>query len=129
MQHHGFGGSSPGAGSGPLLSYPEGHFAYIEPKFYNPKETVMTAYEYDNIPDSFETISAMPADLFSEVQRTFKAAQDSGLLMAKEAKIAHVYDRKGYLTTDELGGPRNAAYGSKTDDIVIQLTIRIQQPH
>lgn len=87
----------------------------------------MTSYEYDNLPDNFEMIGPMPDDLFPEIMRMFKAAQNNGIEVAREAKIAYVYDRKGYLTMDEFGGHRNTAYGSSDDDVVIQLTLRIQQ--
>lgn len=89
----------------------------------------MTYFDYDNIPDNFEMVSAMPDDFFSDIQRMFKAAQNAGLVKAQETKIARVYDRKGYMTMDGLGEPRNTAYGSSSDDVVVQLTIRIQVPH
>lgn len=88
----------------------------------------MTAYEYANIPDNFEMIEPLPDDMVSEGVRLIKSARESGLLMAQEVKIAHLYDRKGYATMDTFGGQRNVSYSSDNDDVVIQVTVRIQNP-
>jgi hypothetical protein len=88
----------------------------------------MTAYEYDNLPDELN-IDALPETMFDEAHAAFTQALESGLLEAKEVKVAYVYDRKGYLTADAFGGQRNAAYGSETDDVVIQMTIRVPNPN
>jgi hypothetical protein len=88
----------------------------------------MTYFDIDNIPDSFEMISPLPDDMVSEGVRLLRSARESGLLMAQEVKIAHLYDRKGYAEMDTFAGPRNASYGSDNDDVVIQVTVRIQNP-
>lgn len=39
---------------------------------------------------------------------------------------SHVYDRKGYHSQDDLAsGRRNTSYGSKENDVVLQVTVRV----
>lgn len=37
----------------------------------------------------------------------------------------HAYNRKGYLSLDPLGGSRNPHYSSRTDDVILQITVRV----
>lgn len=87
----------------------------------------MTTYEYDNLPDELRE-EAMPEEMFPEVLAAFHQALESGLALATEAKAVHVYDRKGYMEADSFIGHQNPSYRSKTDDVVLQLTIRIPNP-
>lgn len=88
----------------------------------------MTAdYEYDNLPDALEA-EALPAEMFEMAQNAFVQATTSGLALAMEAKAVHVYDRKGYMNADSFIGHQNPAYRSETDDVILQLTIRIPNP-
>lgn len=87
----------------------------------------MTAYEDDNLPDELRA-EAMPEEMFDEVLAAFHEALESGLALTTEAKAVHVYDRKGYMEADSFIGHQNPAYRSKTDDVVLQLTIRIPNP-
>lgn len=87
----------------------------------------MTDYEYDNLPYALEA-EALPAEMFGAAQLAFVEAMSSGLAMAMEAKAVHAYDRKGYLEVDSFIGHQNPAYRSETDDVILQLTIRIPNP-
>jgi hypothetical protein len=87
----------------------------------------MTDYEYDNLPDEI-TADALPKEMFADAQAAFAQALESGLALNVEAKATHAYDRKGYLNTDSFIGHQNPAYRSETDDVIIQLTIRIPNP-
>jgi hypothetical protein len=89
----------------------------------------MTAdYEYDNLPDALEA-EALPEELFADAQAAFLQALESGLALATEAKAVHVYDRKGYMNADSFIGHQNPSYRSNTDDVILQLTIRIPSPN
>lgn len=88
----------------------------------------MTAdYEYDNLPEALEA-EAMPEELFDEVLLALNEALKSGEALAVEAKAVHVYDRKGYLNADSFIGHQNPSYRSKTDDIILQVTVRVPNP-
>lgn len=87
----------------------------------------MTSYEYDNLPDALEA-AALPEEMFADVQAAFTQAMESGLAVATEAKAVHVYDRKGYLNADSFIGHQNPSYRSETDDVILQMTIRIPNP-
>jgi hypothetical protein len=92
------------------------------------KEKTMTGdYEYDNLPYALEA-EALPAEMFEAAQNAFIQATTSGLALKVEAKAVHVYDRKGYLNADSFIGHQNPAYRSATDDVIIQLTVRIPNP-
>lgn len=87
----------------------------------------MPDYEYDNLPDSIYA-DPVPDELFSDVFAIItEAIQDDHAIVA-EAKAVHVYDRKGYLESDEFGGKRNPSYSSSTDDVVLQVTVRVPHP-
>lgn len=89
----------------------------------------MTDYEYDNLPTGeMEMVDALPDDLFPSALAIFNNIIAKQADMAREVKVAHVYDRKGYLTLDSLGGSRNASYGNDDDDLILQVTVRVQHP-
>lgn len=88
----------------------------------------MTAYDDNNLPENMEMVQAVPNGLFPDACEAFNEAMGSGEVEAFEAKVAYAYDRKGYISLDSVGGPRNKSYGSDTDDIVIQLTLRVRNP-
>ena len=88
----------------------------------------MTAYDYDNLPEDMDMVGAVPAGLFPDALEAFNEAFGSGEVKAVEAKAAYAYERHGSLTLDTVGGHRNKSYGSNTDDIVIQLTMRVSNP-
>lgn len=88
----------------------------------------MTAdYEYNNLPEALEG-EALPEEFFADAQNAFIQASNSGLAVALEAKAFHAFDRKGYLDTNSFVGFQNPSYRSNTDDVILQLTIRIPNP-
>lgn len=87
----------------------------------------MTSYEDDNLPYALEA-EAMPAEMFVNVQAAFMQALESGQVLNSEAKAVHVYNRKGYLEADSFVGPQNPSYRHETDDVILQMTIRIPNP-
>jgi hypothetical protein len=87
----------------------------------------VTNFEYDNLPDEM-TVDALGDELFFTGLAALASAAGSGHTFAKEIKIAHVYNRKGYMALDTFGGHRNTAYSSVDDDIVLQVTVRVQHP-
>jgi hypothetical protein len=86
-----------------------------------------TDYEYDNLPYALEA-AALPEEMFDAAQTAFVQAMGSGLALKMEAKAVHAYERKGYLDVDSFIGHQNPAYRSETDDVILQLTIRIPNP-
>lgn len=84
----------------------------------------MSAYEYDNLPDTLiyqpvdEALRMAAWNLLHEVIR-------DGDELAWDVRAAHAYDRKGLMNLDPIGGPRNTAYGSEQDDVVLQLSVRV----
>lgn len=90
--------------------------------------------------DSFyESYGAVPVDNLTPIKF---AAEDQKAHAEAQAIIAlvneaiergnplaltggFVYERKGYFSVDSLHGKRNTSYGSKTDDVVLQLTVRL----
>lgn len=87
----------------------------------------MTSYDYRNLPDPLEA-AALPEELFAYAQRALIQALDSDLIIATEAKAVHVYDRNGYMEADAFGGHQNPSYRGETDDVVLQLTVRVPHP-
>lgn len=96
-------------------------------KVLSHKERTMTAYEYDNLPDEI-TAEALPEEMFEDALAAFVQAMSSGLALKMEAKATHAYDRKGYMENDSFIGHQNPAYRSETDDVILQLTLRIPNP-
>lgn len=88
----------------------------------------MTTYDYNNLPEELSQQTILPAELFNQAHAAFTQALDSGEILAQEARAAYAYERKGFLNHDGFGGHQNASYSSDTDDIILQLTIRIPNP-
>jgi hypothetical protein len=87
----------------------------------------MTAsYEYDNLPDEL-LIDAIPEEFTEQAMEIFTKATAWDATKASEIKIAQIYDRKGYMEANALGGARNGSYSRENDDIIIQMTLRIDR--
>ena len=88
----------------------------------------MTDYEYlytgvprlELAPED-ELIQPLILELFNELQG------DDSVEIA--ASAVHYYERKNERATDSLGGPRNQSYGSSSDDVILQLTMRVNSRH
>lgn len=88
----------------------------------------MATYEDNNLPEELSQQTILPAELFNQAHSAFTQALDSGEILAQEARAAYAYERKGSLNHDGFGDHRNASYSSDTNDIILQLTIRIPNP-
>jgi hypothetical protein len=86
----------------------------------------MTEYGYDNLPagDEMVAVEPVPEDLFTEALMVLGEAIARDRVYAQEAKLAHVYDRKGFMYADTFGGDRNRSYGTD-GDVVLQITVRV----
>lgn len=84
-------------------------------------------YDYYNLPDEVK-VEAVPEELFEDAQAALREALTLGVAKVQEIKVAHVYDRHGQMTLDKFGGDRNASYGRDSDDVIIQLTVRVPHP-
>jgi hypothetical protein len=87
----------------------------------------MTDYEYSNLPNELSA-EALPEELFPAALEAITEALESDYALGVEARAVHVYDRKGYMNDDSFIGHQNPAYRSTTDDVVLQLTVRIPNP-
>jgi predicted ribosome quality control (RQC) complex YloA/Tae2 family protein len=87
----------------------------------------MTTYEYYNLPDELN-VEPLPEELFEDGLNAFTQALESTVLKAQEIKVAYVYDRNEWLTADTFGGKRNTSYSSGSDDVIIQVTLRVPNP-
>lgn len=82
-------------------------------------------YEYNGIPES--GIPKLPEVSFEQALAAVKGILDANDFDSIEVTAGFVYDRKGYFSIDPLAGPRNRSYGSERDDVVLQLTMRVQR--
>lgn len=87
----------------------------------------MTDFEYDNLPDELN-VDPVPDELFDEAFAALVQALNSEQCGAHEAKAVYVYDRKGYLETGPLDGSRRNSHQTDSDDVVLQVTVRVPNP-
>lgn len=87
----------------------------------------MTDYDYNNLPQELSA-EPLPDELFPAAVAAITEALESDSTLAMEARAVHVYDRKGYMNDDSFIGHQNPAYRNPTDDVVLQLTVRIPNP-
>lgn len=84
-------------------------------------------YEYDNLPEQLEA-SVLPEELMEDAQAAFVQALESGLVKTAEIKAVHVFNRKGYMDANSFVGWQNESYRRDSDDVILQMTIRIPNP-
>ena len=84
-------------------------------------------YEYDNLPKELEA-PVLPEELHADAQAAFIQALDSELVKAMEIKAVHVFNRKGYMDANSFVGRQNPSYRSDSNDVILQMTIRIPNP-
>lgn len=87
----------------------------------------MTEYSEYTVPAEMG-INPLPSDLTEAGLNVLKDALAANSIIAKEVKIAYVFERKDEFSLDEFGTKRNKSYGSNGDDVLIQLTVRIPSP-
>lgn len=82
-------------------------------------------FSYNTINTDLKEIETTSEDLVREI---IELAASETLNESAPVIIAgaHVYDRKGYHSQDDLAsGRRNTSYGSKENDVVLQVTVRV----
>lgn len=85
----------------------------------------MSGYEYYAGPEAQPALDGEVLDLSPEDMQTVLSLATGNPVAVR---AAHVYDRKGYFTTDDFARDgRNTSYGSDDDDIVVQLTILVRR--
>lgn len=87
---------------------------------------------YDAKPDHYFDIPAHLPEIEEPSQElaakiTALVANAAALRLPVAFAGGHFYDRKGYFSVDELGGQRNTSYGSASDEIALQITVRVSQ--
>lgn len=85
----------------------------------------------ENIDDPVPVLDMAPLALTdSEEQQLLAlfAAVSVDTIEQVSFRVAHAYDRKGYETFDSFYGPQNPSYRSSSDDIIVQVSMRIE-PH
>lgn len=87
----------------------------------------MTAYHEDNLPETLY-LPNLPDEAFDKAFEALGQAVASGRITAKSAVAGYLYERKDDLSTDRFGGKRNPSYGGPTDDMILQITVRVPNP-
>lgn len=83
------------------------------------------SYDWDSLPfDYFYSQTPIPSDLVTLARKAVDEAYQGGDIIAEEARVAYIYDRKGYMNFDPVDR-RNKSYGSDGDDLIIQITVRV----
>lgn len=87
----------------------------------------MPLYDDNNLPEAVD-VEALPAELFEAGKAAFIEAMNSPHIKAQEIKAVHAFERKDELSISDIALPPNDSYGSETDDLIIQFTIRVPNP-
>lgn len=82
-----------------------------------------SGYFHDGIRQDLEPIETGSQDIAREIIELVHSEALSGASVAFAG--AHAYERKGYLAVDAIGGHRNPSYSSRTDDVLLQITVRV----
>lgn len=86
----------------------------------------MTSYHGDNLPDEM-LVEPIPDELFDGALAALTQALGSGQVIAKQAIAAYVYNRRGYMGFDSFAYKPDNTTNDK-DDVIIQLTVRMNNP-
>lgn len=89
----------------------------------------VTEFDYDNLPNNESLVNALPEELLPEAKNVFRELMDSNLIIAEEVRASYVFKRKGYMDFVPIGEEPNTGYQTATDDLIIQLTMRIPAPN
>lgn len=90
----------------------------------------MTTYELDNLPDHSEyRLDPLPEEVLPKVHEVLKQVMDEKLAVVTEVRMGRLFERKGYLSVDAVGEPRNTSYGLNEDDVLITLSVRVPLYH
>lgn len=87
-----------------------------------------TTYDYYNLPEELE-VEVLPEELTEAAEAAFLEALASGEVKVQEAKATYVYERRSEMSFDSFSKiERNNSYSSGSDDVILQMTIRIPNP-
>lgn len=83
--------------------------------------------EYDDyvLPIIGDEVNRIDGSHFHPIMRAVDDAFDKGIVASCEARLAYVYERKGFASIDVIPGNRNPSYGSSSDDVIVQISVRI----
>lgn len=87
----------------------------------------MTAYDYNNLPQELN-VEPLPNEMVADVRAAINEVLEYGITSASEVKAAYVYKRKGQMGFTKFGEQGNPHYASESDDIIMQLTVRVPNP-
>lgn len=80
-------------------------------------------YAYDAIPA--EDVRELPAAVHEAAVVELQSILASGKHDAIDVRAGFIYERKDATSVDYLGGPRNSSYGHASDDVLLQVTVRV----
>lgn len=78
---------------------------------------------YFDIPAKLPEIEEPSQELAAKITALVADAAERGLPVGFAG--GHFYDRKGYFSVDELGGQRSSSYGRSSDEVALQITVRV----
>lgn len=81
-------------------------------------------YDYNTIVQEVPEIKDLSPELALEFIELVQSATEAGMPVAFAG--GHGYERKDHLSYDSLGGRRNGGYGSGTDEVFLQVTVRVE---
>lgn len=82
-----------------------------------------SGYFHDGLCQDLAPIETESQDIAREIIELVHSEALSGASVAFAG--AHAYERKGYISLDAIGGHRNPSYSSPTDDVILQVTVRV----
>lgn len=83
-------------------------------------------YSHDKlVGDRFEEVDYIPEEHNEEALVALNSIIEQNQYVVLGTKIATVYDRKGFMSHDSITRKRNESYSSENDDIILQITVRI----
>jgi hypothetical protein len=79
----------------------------------------MQTWDFDSVdlPTVSEDVHPIPAKYAEQLVEALRNQEFTTV------RIARVYDRKGHVSMDGLGRPRNKGYGSDNDAFLVQLSL------
>lgn len=86
----------------------------------------MTAFEYEGLPHPSDyTLNPIPDEVVPKAEELAVYVIENSIATSREIKMGRVFSRRGQFSVDPVGAPRNTSYGSKDDDLLITLTLRV----
>lgn len=82
-------------------------------------------YTFDGVPSEYVP-ELSEASHEAAIEALVNVLQD-GSAEAIDVRGGFLYERKGEFSMDRLGVERNRSYGSSSDDVVLQVTVRVSE--